>query len=393
MKCPHCGCEWSISSQITQKMEHCPFCGGSLCQEPEKPETLEDSLRMVYKQFGVEPFQNGKALLSLLSDLVPQRLRDRRLLGHLLNAGGHSYLLETLKKPEKEQSVAICRLAKQMETDWMIQPAAVREVCTAFWLAIGGHKDALKGISQEPAPAPKSTPAPKSAPAKKPAPTKKPASAPIQNSTSVTLPSGAVCRPEDYEIKGDVLIKYNGKDPVIQLPRGIRVIGKNAIAFISGIREIVLPEGVQEIDTSAFAYCRDLKRIHFPASLEKIGICAFQNCAKMTSLQLPDGIQVIHGGAFLHCEALTEVIIPGALETVPHRGFGDCKNLQRVVLMSGVKSLDNNSFQNCSALRAIVIPDTVQSIHAEAFVGCRGIAVDASQSWKSKYPEMRKRIP
>lgn len=398
MKCPHCGSEWSVSSQITAKVNNCPFCGNSLQPEEKKPETLEAALRLICQKMGPDPLRNGKMLISLHSDLMPDRHRDRRLLTHLMNCDGNAFLLNALKKPAAEQSTAICRLAKQLTEDWMIQPAAVCEVCGAFWLAAGGSAEALKGLPQklQPQRMPEKTesaktPSTKTASAKKPS--GKSASAKSSSGKSASSASSVsaqtpVSKPEFFEIHGNILTKYKGKESVVRVPAGIRVIGNSCFGFLSGVREIILPEGVETIDTSAFAYCRDLERITFPGSLKRIGICAFQNCEKLTRIDLPSGLCNLDGGAFLRCSGLTEITIPGSISAVRHRAFGECGHLQKVVLQAGVQRLDKNCFLKCRDLRTIVIPDTVQDIHELAFEGCFRISVQSSALWKRTNPRL-----
>ncbi len=124
----------------------------------------------------------------------------------------------------------------------------------------------------------------------------------------------------DFEIKDKKLIKYNGAGKCVFVPDGVKVIGKDALAFLFSTQEIILPKSVTTIEPLAFRYCKSLKR-----------------------LVIPDSVTSIEYGAFAFCESLTEVNIP-----------------------SKVNSIENVTFASCASLRRLVIPDSVNFIHEEA---------------------------
>ena len=50
-----------------------------------------------------------------------------------------------------------------------------------------------------------------------------------------------------FEIKDNVLVKYNGSEGFVRVPEGVEVIGENAFARKDMIESIILPEGVKKI--------------------------------------------------------------------------------------------------------------------------------------------------
>ena len=401
MKCPHCGTEWTIQKTTSQTV-FCPGCGKPCRAAPEKQEkmeSLEDFLCYLFQKFGEETFQNGEWLIGCHTDLMPQRERDRRLLRILVGCDGHIALLEAKKKPEWEQSVAIARLVQKMQTEKMFAPAPVREVCTAFWLGIGGSREALKSIL------------PQSAPAPKPAP--KPASRPI--------PQNAVCRPSDYEIVGRVLKKYKGQDKIIRIPDGVTVIDDHAFLVISlfkssTIEEVWLPDGVKRIGFNAFSGCKKLKKVSLPDGLQTIGNFAFNGCESLASITLPVGLQTIGKWAFAWCESLASITLPDGLQTIGEEAFSWCHSLASITLPDGLQTIKKNTFyhsysiksidlpvgfqtieerafRDCYRLRTITIPDSVARIDSKAFEGCHDITVIASDAWKKAHPDLLARIP
>lgn len=379
MKCPHCNMEWMDRPGVTDAMKNCPFCGKSLTPAPKKPESLEDCLRQIFQQFGEDPFRGGKPLIGFHSDLFPERQRDRRLLTLLMLAEGNAFLLDALKKPEAEQSIAISRLAMKMENEWMIRMDAIQEICSAFWLATGGSQKALKPLQATPAKAAPSTaptPPPKAPePPKKAAPPKStPAPMPAPSGSAARkAPAGAVCRSGDYQIVGGVVKKYTGSDSVIALPQGVTAIGDNAFEDTK-IAEIFLPEGVRTIGANAFNGCFSLKKVSLPDSLQRIGESAFQTCP-----------------------ALQEITIPGGVSEVSDYLFFGCDSLHSITLREGVRAIRRRSFWRLKSLKTLTVPDSLSKIasgtYDNAFEGCSSFQLIASDKWKSAHPDLLKCIP
>ena len=445
MKCSHCGNEWMVGAQSIQKIRNCPFCGKSLhlgIVSSQKPENLEQTLCRIRDQFGMEPFRNGKALLGLHADLMPDRQRDRRLIGHFVACEGNAFLENALNKPKAEQPVALVQLVKRMHEDWLIREDAARQICAVWWKVLGGDPECLKQIAQPIAPA-----AGENWGAGAGSQEQKPA---------------ALYRPEHFRIEGEVLKEYTGKDPVIRIPDGVVTIGRGAFArcrelrsvtipagvrtvdmqaFLgcenleqvslpagvktigyaafrdcTALKELTLPEGVRHIDDYAFKNCAALKTVHFPENMDTIGYeafqdcaalqeanlprglkhivgCAFWGCSELRKVTLPEGLQSVGDYAFARCKALTQVRIPGSLSKISGNMFLNCERLERVELCEGVQSIGVDAFDKCVALKTVLVPDSLKEIHEKAFQGCGGISVQASASWKRSHPDLLARIP
>lgn len=115
-----------------------------------------------------------------------------------------------------------------------------------------------------------------------------------------------------FEIKGDVLEKYNGEETEVIVPNNIREIGKKAFAENKNIKRITLPDSIEVIRESAFANCTNLIKISVSSQsrLKTIGHTAFKNCIKL-DISFTEGIESIAEDAF---EGVSAVVVVSALD-------------------------------------------------------------------------------
>ena len=52
---------------------------------------------------------------------------------------------------------------------------------------------------------------------------------------------------KDFVIENGVLKKYNGKNPIVEIPSGVSQIAIGAFAY-SPAKQVVIPEGVTELE-------------------------------------------------------------------------------------------------------------------------------------------------
>lgn len=77
-----------------------------------------------------------------------------------------------------------------------------------------------------------------------------------------------------FTIKNGVLTefdKYGEGSSVeeIQIPDGVKKIGKNAFQFCKNIKTVTMPDSVVEIEASAFSYCSALQTVVLPETVKK----------------------------------------------------------------------------------------------------------------------------
>ena len=145
--------------------------------------------------------------------------------------------------------------------------------------------------------------------------------------------AGAVCREEDFVIRGGVLEKYKGKDSRVAVPDGVVSIGP-AFENHQTVKAVVLPEGVASIGGLAFKNCVSLSHISLPLSLIKVGFHAFENCRSLKTLRLPAGLCEIGFGAFSGCTRLERIEIPSGVSFIAMDTFSSCRNLKQYAVFS-----------------------------------------------------------
>ncbi|MCL2300839.1 MAG: leucine-rich repeat domain-containing protein [Firmicutes bacterium] len=98
---------------------------------------------------------------------------------------------------------------------------------------------------------------------------------------------------KDFEVRGGVLLKYNGEAIDVVVPDGIVEIG-GAFNGCKGVRSIVLPESIEVIGTFSFCDCVRLHYITLPKGLREIQASAFKNCTQLHEITIPDSIRKIY---------------------------------------------------------------------------------------------------
>ena len=77
--------------------------------------------------------------------------------------------------------------------------------------------------------------------------------------------------PQDFDIRGTVLVKYNGNAAHVTVPTGITVIGPQAFADKPTLHTIELPGTVTAIEYKAFLNCPALEYVTIPQSVTELG--------------------------------------------------------------------------------------------------------------------------
>ena len=173
---------------------------------------------------------------------------------------------------------------------------------------------------------------------------------------------------DEFVIAGDkVLIKYNGTERNVEIPKTVKYLSACAFTDRNDIWDIKLHEGITIIPD----YC-------------------FYNC-KFTYLHPTEQIAFIGESAFEESN-IAEFTVPDIINTVPKRAFCNCSNLSTITLHDNVENIYEKAFGYSSlyALKVkgyeneekdyqygfygqIVLPENIKYIADDVFEGCSNI--------------------
>lgn len=173
---------------------------------------------------------------------------------------------------------------------------------------------------------------------------------------------------DDFVIIKNILVRYKGTDPFVEIPDGVTCIGKRAF-YYQDIQTVDMPETVTVIDDEAFCNCERLCEINFPDGLVKIGNSAFSGCEKIEAIDLPEGLQSIGNKAFYDCWSLKSVHLPKTINNIGSSAFKS-SGIENIIIPEGVEKLSDSVFETCSQLKHVILPRGLKTIGYRAFYHC-----------------------
>lgn len=226
------------------------------------------------------------------------------------------------------------------------------------------------------------------------------------------------------EIQDGILTKFLTNLREVEIPEGIRGIGKSCFFDKKGIVMVTIPKSVTHIQKGAFRNCINLQKIIFHNTMVSIEKDAFKNCSSLKYLvlrtgeeyelkgldfgskiqfpelvqkihnqilsnfyilgttlvqylgmeervEVPEGITVIGERAFAGNEAIGRVILPESVKEIKEEAFEDCLLLQTIELPEELRSIGKCAFENCVKLLHIKLPNTITEIETSVFNRCQ----------------------
>lgn len=136
MKCRDCGREWTAGGRNSVSGT-CPYCGRKLFSGA-RGQSFEEALREIAEVGGEEILGNSQLLLAFLSDIAPERQKEKRLLQIFLQCDGNTVLLGDRKKSRSLSAASEGRIVSRMENNYFVSAENAQNMVRMFWLAIGG---------------------------------------------------------------------------------------------------------------------------------------------------------------------------------------------------------------------------------------------------------------
>lgn len=133
-----------------------------------------------------------------------------------------------------------------------------------------------------------------------------------------------------FRIEEGVLRKYEGNEPHVAIPEGVKRIAFRAFYAMVQVQSVAIPEGVEVVDSQAFHGCSSLAGVAFPDSVNRIGSKTFCGCAALREIVLPDRVRSIGDSAFSGCDSLERIVLPAALQSMGEAVFENCAGLRRI---------------------------------------------------------------
>ncbi|MFV0343135.1 MAG: leucine-rich repeat domain-containing protein [Anaerocolumna sp.] len=188
----------------------------------------------------------------------------------------------------------------------------------------------------------------------------------------------------DFQIKDNVLIKYNGTAENVVIPDGVVSIEQSSFSGNTKVKSITMPNSVTEIrdltgelhsqyDRGAFADCTSLSSISLSKNLTYIGSSAFSGCSSLKTIDFPDSLSAIGEYAFASCKSLKIVNFPDEITYIHKAAFTNCTSIQNIKFSDQTSIIDEYAFYGCSSLENIAFPSELGMIGAFAFSKCNSL--------------------
>ncbi len=158
----------------------------------------------------------------------------------------------------------------------------------------------------------------------------------------------AISAGKEFSIKGDVLLKYKGKDETVIIPEGVKTIEKQAFYENDFIKKAIIPDTVTQIKGQAFSRCGALEEVQFGKNVTVLGNDSFSwNFALKKVDMSQTKVKTISTRCFYYCKSLENVILPKTLEYIKERAFS-LTVLKTITIPASVHKIDNDGLSCCA---------------------------------------------
>ncbi|MCI8800944.1 MAG: leucine-rich repeat protein [Lachnospiraceae bacterium] len=202
------------------------------------------------------------------------------------------------------------------------------------------------------------------------------------------------------ELDGRCLVTFRTNLKHVEIPEGIRKIGKSCFYDKRGILSVKLPSSLEEIDSRAFRNCINLEAVDFAREDIVIHEDAFKNCSSLKKVRTGDGaLHEIEGLYMQEGENASELVrtiyrqvlgnfrisgtillkylgtesrvaVPKGITVIAQEAFAGNEAIDRVILPESLLEIGAGAFRDCLLLQSISFPDKLERIGAGAFENC-----------------------
>jgi len=322
MKCPKCGKVWNDLNTIASNTYICPFCGDNFGTDGEAREDINQVVKKMVDDYGIEVLEDIHRMNALLMDYAPHSEKERKLIMMVMKEGVLSQLLKLKNEDENNQEFGVNKCVKQLVSDIWITEIAAKYAVSVIANAVGINvsfdymDETLNGNG---------------------------------NNGNVSTSSATSLEELTKSMDLSTMELINGA-----LAKA-GSIGFKALASNRAIEDITIPDSVTTIYPKAFLNCVSMKRIVLPKTLKVMGRCVFEGCSDLEEIIIPEGAPF---------KVLDGVFIDKANKKTI-RALNK-KNIDSIGITNGITVVSSKTFDRCS-VRQITIPMSVIEIEPNAF--------------------------
>lgn len=167
----------------------------------------------------------------------------------------------------------------------------------------------------------------------------------------------------------------------VQIPENVTEIKYSAFWGCKNLAEVEFKgNNLLKIGDYSFAYCTSLKMLELPEGLKTIGKGFILGDDGIETIVFPESLTTINGNPFDGLNNIKNLTIKSAI-AIPDNALSNKSKLEIVNLGNAVTKIGNNAFMDCTSLKTIEGMQSVTEIGEGAFNGCtslKSITIPAS---------------
>lgn len=169
----------------------------------------------------------------------------------------------------------------------------------------------------------------------------------------------------DFVFDDQTLVSYKGKDEIVTVPDGTKIIGERAFAGNSTVKKVILPDTVTQLKNQAISWCNELEEIVLSKNLSSIGKACFEFCPKLTRIDLgKTKIKILKKSCFTRCTSLPSLTLPQTLKKIEEYCFNAGPELDILTIPASVESIEGCAL-NGAKIKQIILEGTEPLIKGE----------------------------
>ncbi len=181
-----------------------------------------------------------------------------------------------------------------------------------------------------------------------------------------------------------------GEEKSLEIPEGVKIIGKHAFYLCDRFEKIVLPSSIEKMENNPFSGCSKLELLSKSKAYRiqddviyngfMTSVTGCLNRIKSENLVIPEGIKTINRNSFWNCKGIKKITLPESLEDIGYNPFVSCSNIHFESKSKHFNVIDDVLYnEDCSkiicypawkAVGKVKLKDSVITLERGAFSDC-----------------------